>query len=92
MYEQRMVLPKLNPAEIGKEDKLKPVQANLNDLGESWGLEFEKMKSFDESQFGLGKEWVENFLKIGENDTSKPAIDEKEEGGGSSKVIFDFLK
>ena len=47
-------------------DKLRPVQGNLTDLNESsdWGLEFdEKMKKMDENQYGLGKDWVENFLK-----------------------------
>ncbi|KAK6621746.1 hypothetical protein RUM44_001553 [Polyplax serrata] len=89
MYEQSMVIPKLDPAEIGSEDELKPVQGNLKDLSQTWGLEFEKMKTFDESQFGLGKDWVESFLKSGETADVKPAPEERE--GGSSKFIK-FMK
>ncbi|KAL0277190.1 UNVERIFIED_CONTAM: hypothetical protein PYX00_004556 [Menopon gallinae] len=58
--------PALDDASVLKDDKLKPVQTTLNDLSNTWCVEFEKTKTFDESQFGLGKEWVENFLKNGE--------------------------
>lgn len=82
----------LAPPETIKGEKLEPVQASLNDLSDSWGLSFEKMKTFDDSQFGLGKDWVENFLKSKDDeiDIIKAEVKKDDENGASSKVTYFF--
>lgn len=86
IYEPSILAP---PPEIAKNEKLEPVQASLNDLGDSWSLGFEKMKTFDDSQFGLGKDWVENFLKSKDDEIAliKPVLEKEDENASSSKFI-----
>lgn len=88
VYEQSAIATALDNSNYLEDDKLKPVQATLNDLSNTWSIDFEKMKTFDESQFGLGKEWIENFLKnADEVKLEEEATKEKKEDGGSSKVV-----
>lgn len=90
LYEPNVLVPNLDAVVVDKDEKLKPVPASLNDFGASWGLDFEKMKTFDDSQFGLGKDWVENFLKSKDDDLGlikSGSTTEEDENGASSKVI-----